>query len=170
MSGSPRRSCEESWPLWLRRPGAEVSRTAQLLGRVCPPRLPLLLCLLPAQSAALRSPRPFPQQWGRGPRAVPWRTYQLQGLCGVRVSYLFCPSSGEPNPSSCLRPLSHCEGDCSPLPQPSQTSPWIFSRQQTLKGVGAGVWWRPWGVSFPEESSAGLLGHLFSVGEKELGN
>lgn len=121
MSGSRRRSCEGSWPLWLRRPGAEVSRTAQLLGWACPPRLPLLLCLLPALSAALRSPRPFPRQWGRGPRAVPWPPHHPGGGCGVRLRQLR-PLSGELDLSSCLRPLSHREGDCSPMPQPSQTS------------------------------------------------
>lgn len=118
-----------------------MSRAAQLLGRACPPRLPLLLCLLPARSAALRSPRPFPQQWGRGPRAVPSLLSQPEGGCGVGLIQPWGP--GELSPSSCLRPLSPREGDCSLSPQPSRSSPRIPSRRAARKGVGAGIWWRP---------------------------
>lgn len=144
MSGSPRRSCEGSWLLWLRRPGAEVSRTAQLLGRACPPRLPLLL---PAQFAVLRSPRPFPQQWGRGPRAVPPRsTCRRAGVGSGSASF---GPSGRAQPEFLPPPLSLGEGDCSPLPQPSHSSPRIRSRQGTRKGVGPGSGGGPRGTMVP---------------------
>lgn len=115
VSGSPRRSCEGSWPPWLRRPGAEVSRTAPLLGRACPPRLPLLLCLLPAWSAALRSPRPFPQQWGRGPEGGPRGRPTNPSVCVGSRSGSSGPFQLSPAPRACLRPLPYREGDCSPI-------------------------------------------------------
>lgn len=105
MCGSPRPSCEGSWPLWLRRPGAEVSCAAQLLGRACPPRLSLL-CLLPAQSAALRAPAPspptgLPGAWGGPSEPVglllrtlgPWgrapREFLPPPSCSPRRPWLF---------------------------------------------------------------------------------
>ena len=120
MSGSPRRSCEGSWPLWVHRPGAEVSRAAQLLGRACPPRLPPLLCLLPARSAALQSPRPFPQQWGRGPRAgraLP--SHQPESPCGVGLRRLR-PLRESPDRVPVSAPFLTAKVTCSPLPVGSQ--------------------------------------------------
>lgn len=132
-SGSPRRSCEGSWPLWLRRPGAEVSRTAQLLGRACPPRLPLLLCLLPARSVALRSPRPFPQQWGRGPEGGPPGSPTSPGACVESRSGSSGPFRRSPTRVPASAPFLPAEVPVPPLPPSSQTSSWIPSRQETRK-------------------------------------
>lgn len=167
VSGSPRRSCEGSWPLWLRRPGAEVSRTAQLLGRACPPRLPLLLCLLPARSAALRSPRPFPQQWGRGPEGGPPDRPTSPRVCvGSRLG-----SSGpfqmSPTRVPASAPFLTAKVTVPPLPPSSQTLSWIPSRQETRKGVALGSGGGP-GV-FRSQRDHPPARHLFSFGEKELG-
>lgn len=158
MSGSPRRSCEGSWPLWVHRPGAEVSRAAQLLGRACPPRLPPLLCLLPARSAALPSPRPFPQQWGRGPRAgraLP--SHQPESPCGVGLRRLR-PLRESPDRVPVSAPFLTAKVTCSPLPRPSHTSPWVPSCWGKRQGVGRrGLGEEaPRSVWFPEESAAGL--------------
>lgn len=112
------------------------------------------------------SPRPFPQLWGRLAEGCPSPSPTIPGsVCGVPLGQLR-PPSDESNSNACLRPLSYREGDCSPIAPVLLDSPWILNQ----KGVGAGVWWRPRGVSFTEQSSAGLPRHLFSsVGEKELG-
>lgn len=137
MCGSPRRSCAGSWLLWPLRPGAEVSRAAQLLGRACPPRLPLLLpCLLPARPAAPEPP-PLPPAVGAGAAADPRCLASPAGQCGVGLGQSR-PAPGEPGPNSCLHPLFRREGDYSPLPQPSETRPRIPRRRETRKGVGSG--------------------------------
>lgn len=91
----------------------ESHRPAPGPGLPAPPPSPPLPP--PARSAALRSPRPFPQQWGRGAEGGPPRRPTSSRACvGVSLSQLW-PPSDEPNQSACLRPLSYREGDCSPI-------------------------------------------------------
>lgn len=103
----PRPDCEGYWPLWPHRPGARnLSRAAQLLGWACPPP-PLLLCLTPARSAVLRSPRPFPQRWGGG-RGLggPSLPYQPERAGVGSAPRRLRPLPGEPRPGSCFCPVS----------------------------------------------------------------
>lgn len=145
----------------------ESHRPAPGPGLPAPPPSPLVPP--PAPSAALRSPRPFPQQWGRGAEGGPPRRPTSPRACVGLRSASSGPLRTSPARVPASAPFLTAKVTVSPLPQSSQTSPWIPSSRETPKGVGSGVWWRPRVVSLPEESSAGLPRHLLSVGEKELG-
>lgn len=142
MCGSPRPSCEGSWPLWLRRPGAEVSCAAQLLGRACPPRL-LPSASSPAPSAALRAPAPSPnsaQGPGDDPRRVPDGSRSLGplGLSPARV------------PASALL-LTAVAVVVPRVPALSSLLP-NSSLEETGIGESAGSGRGPWDVFLPKES------------------
>lgn len=66
-------------------------------------------------------------------------------------------------------PLSHREGDF-PIARALSDQPVDSQRSGDAEKSGRWGLVEAQSVSFPEESSASLLRHLFSVGEKKLGD
>lgn len=112
----------------------ESRRPAAGLGLPAPPPSPPLPP--PCSVGGAPEPPPLPPAVGAAAEGGPLASPPARGPVWNRAQPR--PLPVEPNPSSCLRPLSHREGDCSPLPQPSQTSLWIPSCREKRRGVGAG--------------------------------
>lgn len=143
----------------------ESHRPAPGLGLPAPPPFPSSASSLLSPRSS-EAPAPSPSSGGGGRGRSPGRPSSLRPLLEsdsarpgpLRESPTRIPASA-PFLTAKVTVL---------LPQPFQASLWIPSPQGTGRGVGAGVWEGPQGVSFPEESSACRSCHPFRVREKEL--